>query len=302
MSKTQQIKIDEYEFEVLFHEAPKNKGYLFFLHGYPDDLRSWEAQIEYLKDDFGIIAPNLPGVGKSAKPPLRIFYNAQRLCPTLAKLAEKLVPDQSTPIQLIGHDWGSILLWALVSDEKLAARFLSFTAIAGPHVALVRELMLSRLTSGVYVDLENLIKQFFKSWYIYLFQLPNIPELAWNFLAEPLWEMMLTMAEAPANDIRRTYSREEIINRATGPINLYRELLQGKEIPLPDKIRLPVQIIVPERDLAITPEVYDDHYRYVTGLKIHRIDANHWVQIEKPSEVSRLIYSFAYDQLKSVTG
>jgi pimeloyl-ACP methyl ester carboxylesterase len=298
MSKTRQVRVGDYEFEVYFHEAPKKKGYLFFLHGYPDNYDTWESQIEYLKDDFGIIAPNLPGVGNSAKPALRVHYNAYRLLPALVDLVKTLVPSDKTPVQLVGHDWGAILLWALVSDKNLAGRFASYTAVSGPHPALAKDNLINKLTSGVYIDLENFFRQFSKSWYIYLFQLPFIPEFVWRTFPRMMWEMVLNQSEAGKDDKRWQYSDEEILERVINPISLYRELLQGREIPMPEKIGVPVQLIVPKRDMAITPEIYDNHYRYVTGLKIHYLDANHWVQNELPNEVSKLIYSFAADHSK----
>lgn len=289
---TKIINIEDYEFEIFFQESAKKNGYLFFLHGYPDNYECWFPQIEYFKKDFGIIAPNIPGVGRSKKPSRRDHYNVKNIIPAFSKLIKKMVPDETIPIQAIGHDWGAMLLWSMVSHPHYAKQFKSFTAISGPHPRLAQKNLLNKITSGSKSDKDDFLEQFLKSWYIYLFQLPFVPELTWQNFSKPLWENMLRRADTPPNDPRWNLSEKEILERVINPLGLYREMLQGSSIPVPELIKIPIQLIIPENDMAISSKLYDNHYQYVPNLKVLHVESNHWVQIEKPDETNSHIESF----------
>ena len=46
---------------------------LVLIHGFPLDNRIWESQVAALSDKYRVIAPDLPGFGKSQPPPKNPF-------------------------------------------------------------------------------------------------------------------------------------------------------------------------------------------------------------------------------------
>src|SRR5919204_3465183 len=45
-----------------------SQGTMVFLHGFGGQATQWKAQIEFFGDDYRIVAPDLRGHGRSAKP------------------------------------------------------------------------------------------------------------------------------------------------------------------------------------------------------------------------------------------
>ena len=81
---------------------------LVLVHGFPLDNRIWEAQIASLSDKYRVIAPDLPGFGKSQPPPKQPF--------TLESLADTLhaflTQIKATPCALAGLSMGGYLSFA----------------------------------------------------------------------------------------------------------------------------------------------------------------------------------------------
>ncbi|EKR44956.1 alpha/beta hydrolase domain protein [Leptospira interrogans serovar Grippotyphosa str. UI 12769] len=99
----------------------------------------------------------------------------------------------------------------------------------------------------------------------------------------------------PKKDSLRKVNKNDIYNSTIAPINLFRELLFGKTvISSPSHIKVPVQLIVPQKDFIVLPEVYENSYDYVEKLEIHKIPSNHWVHREQPDLVTELIQKFVF--------
>ena len=81
---------------------------LVLIHGFPLDNRIWESQISTLSDRYRVIAPDLPGFGKSQPPPKSAF--------TLESLAETLhaflTQINATPCALAGLSMGGYMSFA----------------------------------------------------------------------------------------------------------------------------------------------------------------------------------------------
>jgi pimeloyl-ACP methyl ester carboxylesterase len=57
---------------------------------------------------------------------------------------------------------------------------------------------------------------------------------------------------------------------------------------------LPVQLIVPTRDRYVTPYLAEHAPApWVPNLRVHRLDAGHWVPRTHPAQVAHLIAAFA---------
>ena len=79
---------------------------LVLVHGFPLDNRIWESQIANLSDKYRVIAPDLPGFGKSQPP--RPF-TMQSLADTIHEFATQV---KATPFVLAGLSMGGYMSFA----------------------------------------------------------------------------------------------------------------------------------------------------------------------------------------------
>src|ERR1700742_426214 len=129
------------------------------LHGFPETHRSWDLQTAALvAAGYRAIAPDLRGYGLSEKP--RAGYDLE----TLATDVERLIDELGTgPVRVVGHDWGGAITWQLL--QQCPQKILNATILDCPHPAIMARALLRNRT------------QRRRSWYMFFFQLPALPEL-----------------------------------------------------------------------------------------------------------------------------
>jgi len=91
----------------------EGKGFpLVLLHGYLGSSKMWKPQIDFFKDDFRVITPDLPGFGKSnkAKPHNSIQSISNYL---LACFKEKKIDK----FHLLGHSMGGMIAQEMVKSD-----------------------------------------------------------------------------------------------------------------------------------------------------------------------------------------
>jgi pimeloyl-ACP methyl ester carboxylesterase len=283
----------------LKYSQPERERVILFLHGYPDTHKTWDILAEELKSDYQVAAIDMRGAGNSTRPEDRRAFNIRRIYNDIEEAIRFLDPNREKAVHLVGHDWGSLIGWCFASDPISSGHITSFTGIAGPHPSLAKLQMQSYARRGIWSwnldEIMRLLRQGTMSWYILFFQFPILPELSWTLGSVPFWHSMLESGGVPKDDPMWQYSPKEILRSSIGPIQLYRELIQGAEIPIPTKIETPCQAIIPIHDFAITPEIYDNLSDYAVHFRKNFMDANHWVHREKPREVAHLIDDFAKD-------
>jgi pimeloyl-ACP methyl ester carboxylesterase len=145
-------------------------------------------------------------------------------------------------------------------------------------------------------------KQLRKSWYMFFFQIPRIPEflLGLNH-AEPIGRMLYASA------VQKAAFPPEVVDRyreamskpraLTGSINYYRSLFRrppgsrrgtGSTI-----IHAPTLLIWGEQDVALGIELTYNLEQWVPNIQIKRLpDSGHWVQQELPDTVNALMLDF----------
>lgn len=281
--------------EVVYYGNSHEKGAakrdaVLFIHGYPDTHDTWSSQLEVLGEKYRVAAPDMPGAGRSQALTSQSEYHIDRML----KVVDEVATDafgKDTSFHLVAHDWGALISWVYVS-RAYAKRVLTYTAVAGPHPVLARNNLIGKFLSAELDDKIDAIRQVSKSWYLMFFQLPSLPEMLWRAAPLRLWNFMLKSGGVMPYDSMREYNKEDVLDRAIHPINLYRELMQGEQIESPVKITVPCQIVVPRHDFAITPEIYDNHAEVANDLTVQSIASNHWVHRERPDTVNRLIDAF----------
>ena len=127
------------------------------LHGFPEFWYSWRYQIPMLAEHgYRVVAPDLRGYNDSDRP--RKGYDVATLLLDIAGLIQGLGYEKAI---IVGHDWGGVLAWSFaIRYPAMTERLIVLNA---PHPgAMMREF--------------RTLKQLRKSWYVFAFQLPWLPE------------------------------------------------------------------------------------------------------------------------------
>jgi pimeloyl-ACP methyl ester carboxylesterase len=134
-------------------------------------------------------------------------------------------------------------------------------------------------------------RQGLASWYMYVFQLPRIPEwLLTRRHGAFASEFLRRSGQTPAAIERDVRAMSEP-GAMTAGINWYRA------IPLSDprnnnqKISVPTLYVWSDRDIALLPKAAHDTARYVSGEYRFEIlpDVSHWIPEEQPDKLADLL-------------
>jgi pimeloyl-ACP methyl ester carboxylesterase len=258
-------------------EAGDSDRLALLLHGFPELHYSWRDQIPFLAaKGYKVWAPNMRGYGGSDRPEGVEAYRLNTLVEDVAALIDASGAEEVT---LIAHDWGALVAWhfAILEIRPLA----NLVILNVPHPKCSqRELKRWR--------------QLRKSWYIFFFQLPKLPEkLLGRSNAEPIAEVFRNSAvnkhlfdDAAVEPYRRAAAQPGALKAM---INYYRALLRRPDVrQIGDgKVRVPTLVLWGEQDLAIDIHVLDGMEDYVSDLTVRRFpEASHWVQQDVPDKVN----------------
>jgi pimeloyl-ACP methyl ester carboxylesterase len=261
--------------------GPKEGPVVVLLHGFPEFWYGWRRQIEPLADaGFRVIVPDQRGYNLSSKPSGVAAYALTELVSDVIAIADQLGQEK---IFLAGHDWGAAVAWstALLYPQRIA----KLVALNVPHPSVMRSFMMKHM------------RQMLRSWYIFFFQLPYLPEAffsAFHFLvgARSLLRSSRpgTFSAEDLNQYRTAWSQPGAL---TAMINWYRALFRTRA-KFPDKtVRIPTRILWGERDAFLLAEMAHESLRYCKDAELFTFaNASHWLQHEEPARVSELLIDF----------
>ncbi|MEJ7596729.1 MAG: alpha/beta hydrolase [Kofleriaceae bacterium] len=247
---------------------------LVWLHGFPDHPPTAEPLFAALAGRQ-VIAPWLRGYAPS---PLAGPYDLE----TLAHDVIELLAELDEPADLVGHDWGAVITYAVCALAPERVRRAATLAVPHPLT------MLRALRSPA---------QLRRSWYMLLFQLPGAERIvrARDFaLIDRLWRSW-----SPGfvlDGARRAALNDCLAASLPAPIAYYRtmarafarrhELAQLFARPIPT----PLLQLHGADDGCILPPTASDAHRFVhRELEIFG-HAGHFFHLERPDEVAaRLI-------------
>ncbi len=264
---------------------------VLFLHGYPDTHGTWSRQLEGLAPMHPIAAFDMRGVGESSTPAGPDGTRIARYLDDIEAVIDHIAGPEGQ-VHLVGHDWGGVLGWAFAGDPARARRLCSYMAIAAPHAGASMAMLYDRVRRHRLADLALVLEQVRRSWYIFLFQLPLIPELYLG--RDPIRTWIgahrnggMRRDDPELIDVDPAKARRALIT----PLALYRQIFRASRTPV-RSVDVPVCMIVPLRDMALTPELYDRVPEFVQDLEEHRIDDNHWVHRTRAAEVNQILHDF----------
>jgi pimeloyl-ACP methyl ester carboxylesterase len=254
--------------------GPRDGPLVLLLHGFPECWVSWRYQLPALAAaGFRAVAPDLRGYGGSDKPRGLRHYRLERLAQDVSDLIRALGRERA---DLVGHDWGGNVAWHAASWHPERVRRLAILNMPHPR----------RLLQG----LRN-PAQLRKSWYLFFFQLPFLPE---RTLRPDRLRVLFryTTARRDAYDDEDIAAIAEAVRDPRGPIDYYRAAARYPSLPL-RPIAAQTLIIWGERDRWLGSELAEPEPRWVPHARVERIpEASHWVQADAPARVSALLGDF----------
>src|SRR2546421_6846077 len=144
---------------IRLHYAESGSGgdLVVLLHGFPEFWYSWRHQLSALGEHYHVVAPDMRGYNLSDKPPRVEDYRIDLLVDDVIGLIDHFGADKAA---LVGHDWGAGVAWAVA--QKYPERLKRLAILQVPPAAAWRANITPR--------------QLLRSWYMFFFQLPSIPE------------------------------------------------------------------------------------------------------------------------------
>ncbi|MFN3008004.1 alpha/beta fold hydrolase [Mycolicibacterium wolinskyi] len=273
----EQYRRGELVFE-LIDAGPADGPVVVLLHGFPQQNSSWDAIIARLTAaGYRCLAPNQRGYSPGARPTRRRDYRMTELVRDVLALIDAGGADR---VHLVGHDWGAAVAWGVAAQAP--ARLASLSALSVPHpLAFLRSMPTSR--------------QGLASWYMYLNQLPRLPErmmLGRDGRGEPLRKSLRRSGQSREVAMRDTRAMTEP-GALTAALNWYRAMPLSLTDPrgARQKITVPTLYVWSDHDIAVTAKPAHDTAKYVAGP--YRFEtlhgASHWLPEEESDAIADLL-------------
>jgi epoxide hydrolase 4 len=272
---------------ICMHYVTQGEGPLVvLLHGFPQFWYCWRHQIGFLAAlGYTVVAPDLRGYNDTDKP--RSGYDVPTLLGDIVCLIKGLGQEKAI---IVGHDWGGALAWTFAMRyPHMTQRLIVLNA---PHPwALRREL--------------RTLKQLRKSWYVFAFQIPWLPEALLSYhhaamIGRSIYNSAVQKSAFPPYVLTQYQVAMSKPGAMTAGLNYYRATARrggygykGTGASSQTTIDTPTLLIWGEQDVALDIDLTKDLEQWVHYIEIRRIpDSGHWVQEEKPDAVNALIAQF----------
>ena len=278
--------------------GPRDAPVLMFLHGFPENHRTWRHQIAYFADRFRCIAPDQRGYRGSSKPQEVEAYAPDKLIGDIFLLADALGVEEFT---IVGHDWGGAIAWGVALAGQgiggSGGRVTRCLIGNAPHPAIFQKLLYTNQT-------QRLASQYMRG-----FRDPandalvREQGLAGILLKEIKWDSPDAMEPEERAALMSDWQNREA---AFGMLNWYRaspidipppeapyELPETWTPPVLPKLTIPTLVIWAMDDLALPAENLAELKDVVGNLKIVEVHGcGHFVPWEAPDDVNAAMDAF----------
>jgi len=273
---------------IRMHYITAGKGpLLILLHGFPQSSYAWRHQLPALTHHFQVVAPDLRGYGQTEKPRNVSDYRTSQLTADIVGLIHALGHESA---HIVGHDWGGVVAWKLALEYPEVINRLVVLNAPHPHI-FSRVLRSSR-------------KQIMRSWYIFFFQIPYVPELVFKLFSKKLLNSLFRGSSIRKDtfsdvDIEKYHQALTEPGAITAALNYYRAAFhkvptEEKSEKKNKKIAAPTLLIWGEADTALGKELtYGMEQQFEGPFHIQYIpNCSHWVNEEQPELVNRALIDF----------
>jgi epoxide hydrolase 4 len=261
--------------------GPADGPLVILLHGFPELWYGWHRQIEPLAAaGYRVLVPDQRGYNLSDKPRGIGSYRLDLLAGDVIGLIDAAGRDRA---RVVGHDWGGAVAWWVGINFPHRVERLAVLNVPHPYV-MRRHLRHNRAQRR-------------KSWYIFFFQLPWLPELYFRRRNWAAGERALLATSRPgtftAADLalyREAWSQPGAI---TAMIHWYRAgLRRPPPRPAGPRVEVPALLIWGTGDRFLGREMAQPSIDLCDHGRLELLDASHWVQHEEPAAVQRLLLEF----------
>ncbi|MDG3007869.1 alpha/beta fold hydrolase [Paludisphaera mucosa] len=262
--------------------GPEDGPPVILLHGFPETWLCWRRQIGPLAEaGLRVLAPDQRGYDASDKPGPVSAYALDTLADDVIGLIESTGRPRAA---LVGHDWGGIVAWWVATRNPERVERLAI--LNAPHPAASRRYLLGSP------------RQLMKSWYVFFFQTPWLPEALcrrknWRMLTESLLSTSRpgTFSEADLDAYRAAWSRPGAI---TAMIHWYRALLRYGPSFGPDRrVTVPTLVLWGAGDRFLERGIAEASLDLCDRGELEFFEeATHWIQHEEPDRVNRRLVEF----------
>ena len=259
--------------------GPIHGPVVILLHGFPEFWWGWHHQIGPLADaGYRVIVPDQRGYNLSDKPPHPTAYRLDHLGGDVLALLDHLGIDHA---YLAGHDFGAAVAWWLLMAHP--HRFPAAAILNVPHPRVMAR------------KLRTSLRQLARSWYIFFFQIPRLPEWwlsrqHFRALAQSLLSSSRrgTFSPADLDAYRHAWAQPGSLRAM---LHWYRAALRsGFSAPPPDggRVTVPLLILWGEEDRFLCREMATESLAFCArGRVIPFPGVSHWIQHEEPERVTR---------------
>ena len=262
---------------------------IVMLHGFPQTGYCWRAVADKLAARFRVLMPDVPGFGKSDPPP---EHDAGVVARIMFDYLDALGVDETI---VVGHDWGGAFSFRMALDQPERVGRLVVTNTAFRELSPLH------------------------SWYIWLFNIPVLPELAFRAAGDKILEGFMKGATPKA---RRSLFEGETLRvyqeayadprRIRSGLTYYRTVTRkavkkqaalrvGRRVVSSDvlsagrsrRIEMPTLIVWGLRDPALPPKLLRGMKRDIPQAEVVELpDTGHFVPEEAPAELAAAIDRF----------
>jgi pimeloyl-ACP methyl ester carboxylesterase len=240
---------------------------VILLHGWPETSHMWIGLMEKLSaEGYYCIAPDQRGFSPQARPEKVKGYAIEFLAGDVIGIADAF---SIKSFQLVGHDWGSAIGWAVVAFYP--DRIKSWTAMSVPH--------LKAFSDAVRFDK----KQKKMSQYMSFFQWRGIPE--WFLLKKDRLNLRKTWKKSSPEELQDyldVIGNKPALKASLGYYRAnYKLLKKGQNMEDYLEVKTPTLMIWGKNDIAIGPVGVEGTEQYMKGAYEYvELDAGHWLMQE----------------------
>jgi epoxide hydrolase 4 len=267
-------------------EVPKDVPLVVFLHGFPEFWWSWRDQLSaFAAAGYWAVAPDMRGYNESDKPEGVASYDLENLAGDVAGLIRALGREKAV---VVGHDWGAVVAWGFAMLHPELLERLAILNVPHPQV------MLNNLRGSP--------MQMLKSWYVFFFQLPVLPEKLVSRNDYAFTRKTFEVDGFDKETIEHYIDALRVPKAVTSAINYYRASIRRAakgRLPIIREIEQKVLVIWGDKDRYLRKEMAEPPKDLVPNARVvHLPHATHWVQNDATDEVNRLLLDFVREDAR----
>jgi len=267
--------------------GPQSGTPVVLLHGFPEFWYCWRLQIPTLVEaGCRVIVPDQRGYNLSDKPEGVKAFSMDELVNDVIGLIDALGYEK---VNLVGHDWGGAVAWVVANQHPERLHRLGILNV--PHPAVMKRF------------LQRDLEQLRRSWYVFFFQLPWLPEAGmrannWRGAVRALQNSgkIDTFTNEDIEKYKEAWSQPGAM---TAMINWYRAALRYQPpIPTDARIRIRTLLMWGMQDVALSHRLARPSMDYCDeGNLILFPEATHWVQRDEADAVNHYLIDFLFDKI-----